>query len=186
MNNIYLILAKLFSVLSLSAFGGGNVILPAIHQAAVETYHWMSDRQFLDLFSISRAAPGPSTLIVELVGIKAAGFPVGSPFLLIPAIVGGAISVVAIFVPSSLLLFVVAHFWERIQGKPWQITIQKALMPITAGLILSSTWVVGKTAISGWLTGAMGLVALLLILRTKMNPILIMGLAALLSWMVWG
>jgi chromate transporter len=186
MNNIYLILAKLFSSLSLSAFGGGNVILPAIHQAAVGTYHWMTDRQFLDLFSISKAAPGPSTLIVELVGIKAAGFPGSSHFLLIPAIVGAAISVVAIFVPSSVLLFVVAHFWERIQGKPWQITIQKALMPITTGLILSSTWIVGKTAISGWLTGGMACVALFVILRTKINPILIMGVAALVSWMVWG
>lgn len=186
MNNIYLILAKLFSILSLSAFGGGNVILPAIHQAAVGTYHWMTDRQFLDLFSISRAAPGPSTLIVELVGIKAAGFPAGSHCLLMPAILGGAISAAAIFVPSSVLLFLVAHFWERIQGKPWQISIQKALMPITTGLILSSAWVVGRTAISGWLTGGMALVALVIILRTKINPILIMGMAALVSWMVWG
>jgi chromate transporter len=186
MNQIYLELAKLFSFLSLSAFGGGKVILPSIHQAAVIQYHWMTNQQFLDLFSMSQAAPGPSTLIVELVGIKAAGFPAGSHFLFLSAVIGAIISILAIFVPSSLLLLFVSHFWEKIRGMPWQITLQKALMPIMAGLILEVTWIVGKTAISGWITGIIAIVSFILILRTKINPILIMAVAALLTWALEG
>lgn len=185
-NALYLTLATLFSSLSLSSFGGGNTTLPTMHQAAVRVYHWMTDQQFVDLFSISKAAPGPSTLIVELIGIKAAGFPAGSSFLFIPAIIAGLVSIVAMFVPSSLLFVAVAHFWERVQGNPWQVAVQKALLPITAGLILASTWVVGETAISDWLTGLMALVGLIIILRTKINPILIMAIAAVVSWIVWG
>ena len=186
MHQIYLELAKLFSVLSLSAFGGGNVILPSIHMAAVRQYQWMTDQQFLDIFSISKAAPGPSTLIVELIGMKATGFPSGSHFLFLPAVIGAVISILAMFVPSSLLLLSVSHLWEKIQGMPWQITLQKALMPITAGLILASTWIVARTAIDGWVTGMMGMISLVIILRTKINPILIMVAAALVSWVLWG
>ena len=185
MSKLYWTLAKLFSSLSLSAFGGGNVVLPSMHQAAVKQYHWMTSQQFLDLFSLSKAAPGPSTLIVELIGIKAAGFSLGSHFLLVPAIIAAVVSVVAMFVPSSLLLLVVSHFWERVQGNPWQVAIQKALLPVTSGLILASTVIVAKAAIDGWVTGGMALLGLLIILYTKINPILIMGVAAFMSWLIW-
>ena len=85
------------------------------------------------------------------------------------------------FLPSSLLLLVASRFWETFQGLPWQCTLKKALLPITAGLILGSTWIVAKTAIHGWMTGAIGLISLIMILRTKINPILMMLVAALLS-----
>ncbi len=185
MDKVYLILAKLFSVLSLSAFGGGNVIFPTIHQAAVDQYHWMTDRQFLDIFSISKAAPGPTTMLVELVGMKAVAFSPGGHFLLMPGVIAALISLFAIFIPSSLLLLLVVNIWEKVHGSPWQITIQKALMPITTGLILASTWIVAKPAVTGWITGCMALGALYVILYTKFNPVLLMFVAGFISWMIW-
>jgi|LauGreStaDraftv2_3_1035109.scaffolds.fasta_scaffold167519_1 chromate transporter len=181
MDDTYLTIAKLFSALSLSAFGGGNTVLPSMHMAAVSQYHWMTNQQFLDLFSISKAAPGPSTLIVELIALKATGFPQGSHFLFLSAVIGAVISILAMFVPSSILLLIVSSFWEKILGSPWQRTIEKALMPMTTGLILASTWIVARTAISGWVTGIIGFISLVIILKTKINPILIMLVAALLS-----
>ncbi|MBX9741994.1 MAG: chromate transporter [Chthoniobacterales bacterium] len=186
MTSLYLVLAKIFSILSFSAFGGGNTIIPSLHEIAVVRYHWITNQEFLDLFSISKAAPGPTTLIVELIGMKATGFSAGSHGMFVPALLGAMIAVAAMFLPSSLLFLVVAHFWEKFQGKPWQLAIQKALMPITAGLILGSTWTVAQTALSGWLTGVIALLGLIIILRTKTNPILIMAVAAVVSWIIWG
>lgn len=184
--SLYWVLAKIFSLLSFSAFGGGNTILPSLHQISVVTYRWVTNQEFLDLFSLSKVAPGPTTLIVELIGMKAAGFPVGFHGMLVPAILGALVAVVSMFFPSSLLFLVTAFFWEKFQGTPWQVAIQKALMPITAGLILASTWTVAQTALSGWITGVMALVGLLFILRTKINPILLMAMAAMVSWIIWG
>ena len=181
--SIYFILAKLFSLLSLSAFGGGNTILPTLEDVAVNQYHWLTNTQFVDCFSLSKAGPGPTTLIVELIGIKATGF-FGSHFSLHAALVGALISVIAIFVPSSILLLFVTHFWEKWRGTPWQVAIEKALMPITCGLILASTETVAKTAISDWMTAVMGLVALLLLLYTKLNPVFIMAVAGVVSWVI--
>lgn len=184
MDKVYLALAKLFSLLSLSSFGGGNVTFPTMHQVAVDQYHWMTDRQFVDIFSISKAAPGPTTMLVELIGMKAVAFSAGH-FLLMPALIAALISLFAIFIPSSLLLLCVANIWEKVHGTPWQIAIQKALMPVTCGLILASTWVVARPSITGWVTGCMALIALFIILYTKINPVLLMLGAGFISWIIW-
>ena len=61
----------LFSSLSILSIGGGNTVLPEMHPKSVNDYHWLTDSQFADIFAISQAAPGPSILIVTLVGYKA-------------------------------------------------------------------------------------------------------------------
>jgi hypothetical protein len=66
-------LAGLFSLLSMLAFGGGAGVIPDMQRAAVDRYQWVTAGQFLDMFAISRAAPGPGSLIVVLIGLKVAG-----------------------------------------------------------------------------------------------------------------
>ncbi len=81
----------LFALLSMVAFGGGAGVIPDIQRAAVTSYQWLTAKEFLDLFAISRAAPGPGSMIAALVGQKAAG------------LAGGAVAFVAMFGPSSLV-----------------------------------------------------------------------------------
>ena len=83
-----------------------------------------------------------------------------------------------------MLLLVAAHFWEKWRGMPWQVAIEKALMPITCGLVLAAAYTVAKTAIADWITGVMAFIALLLLLYTKLNPVLIMVIAGVVSWLV--
>ena len=170
-------LAFLFSTLSLSAFGGGKVVLPSMHQASVGEYHWMSDQQFVDLFSISMAAPGPSMMVVSLVGLKAC-----LPYGVMMAILGAFIATVAMFVPSSVLVFFIGKFWDSWEESPWRHSIQQAIMPISTGLILAATVIIAKTSIHTIPTAIMGVVALALMLFTKINPVLMMGAAGVISW----
>jgi chromate transport protein ChrA len=71
--NPLLTIAAVFASLSLVSIGGGNTVLPEIHRAAVQREQWMTDQQFADIYAISEAAPGPSSMISSLVGYKAAG-----------------------------------------------------------------------------------------------------------------
>jgi chromate transport protein ChrA len=57
-----------------------------------------------------------------------------------------------------------------------------AIMPISTGLILAATWIITKTSIHTVPTAIMGVIALLLMLFTKINPVLMMGVAGLISW----
>jgi len=173
----FLQLTGLFSALSISAFGGGKVVLPSMHKASVGEFHWMRNRQFVDLFSISMAAPGPSMMVVSLVGLKAC-LPYGTAI----ALLGALIATIAMFLPSSILVFVVSKFWDEWKESPWRHTVERAMMPISTGLILAATWIIAKTSIHSVPTAIMGLVALALMLFTKINPVLMMGAAGVISW----
>ncbi len=73
MSLVLLQLIGLFAGLSMLAFGGGAGVIPDMQRAAVDQHHWLTAGEFLDMFAISRAAPGPGSLIVLLIGLKAAG-----------------------------------------------------------------------------------------------------------------
>ena len=81
-------LILVFVPLSLLSIGGGPSILAGIENA-VGARQWMSERDFLDLFAIARAAPGPGVLLVTLVGWKVAG------------ISGAVVASLALFPPRS-------------------------------------------------------------------------------------
>ena len=64
----------LYAPLSLLSFGGSNVVLAEVAHQAVSVQHWISERDFADLFALSRAAPGPGSMLSALIGWKVAGW----------------------------------------------------------------------------------------------------------------
>jgi chromate transporter len=71
--NPILALIWTFGLMSLFAVGGANSAIPEMHRVAVDVQHWMSDKEFADLFAISQLSPGPNVLIVTLIGYSVAG-----------------------------------------------------------------------------------------------------------------
>ena len=60
-----------FLKLSLFSIGGGNTLLQAYHHEVVDTFGWLTNRQFSDLYGLAEAAPGPSSMLVGLLGLGA-------------------------------------------------------------------------------------------------------------------
>ena len=73
--NPLLALASTFALMSLFAVGGANSAIPEMHRVAVEVQHWLTDKQFADVYAISQLSPGPNVLIVTLIGYSVAGVP---------------------------------------------------------------------------------------------------------------
>ena len=71
--NPILALLWTFGLMSLFAVGGANSAIPEMQRVAVDVQHWMSDKEFADLFAISQLSPGPNVLIVTLIGYSVAG-----------------------------------------------------------------------------------------------------------------
>ncbi|MFT3736895.1 MAG: chromate transporter [Rhodocyclaceae bacterium] len=115
-----------FALYSLMAVGGANALLPEIHQDIVATGRWMTDAEFTQLFAIAQAAPGPNVLVVTLIGWKLAGF------------AGALACTVGMCAPPALLSYQVGRLWQRFSGTRWRRTIEFALAPISAGLVLGS------------------------------------------------
>ena len=161
-------LAALFVPLSLVSVGGGQTVVAAIHQGVVTNHHWLSEAQFVDAFAISRMAPGPGTLLVTLIGWQVAG------------VWGAVVASLAIFIPSALLVYGLARLWARYRGARWQLALEAGLRPVAAGMILASGLVLVEALEGGWLARGIALAATGLLLTTRVNPLLLLPLGAVM------
>ena len=162
-------LAGVFSMLSLLAVGGGSAVLPEM-QALLDQYFQISQSEFVKAYGIGQLAPGPNMLVVLIMGQLVAGFP------------GALVVAVAFFVPSSLLCLLVGRLWQRIGERPWRSAVQSALEPISVGLMCSGVYTIANEALHGWRSGLIALVVGVLLLRTRINPVLLIFVAAASSF----
>jgi chromate transporter len=155
-------LAAVFVPFSLAAVGGTPSILAGIQHESVEVHHWLTAREFVELFAVARGTPGPGSMLVTLIGWKVAGW------------TGALVATLALYLPSSLVLYAVAGVWNRYRGRHWHTALQEGLAPIGAGLILAGSLVVLRimgTGPLGWVV-AVG-AALVLGFMPKLNPLLL-------------
>jgi chromate transporter len=174
----YVQLVVLFGSLSLMSIGGGNAVLPEMHLRAVNQDHWVTNAQFADLFSISQTAPGPSILIVGMVGY-AAGLPVGG---VAGGVLGGVIATAAMVIPAASLVYGITLFWQKAEQSKWRIAVEKGFAPLTVGLILASSLVMSRAADHDWKAYALTAVCTLIFVRTKLNPLLVVATAGVIGY----
>lgn len=158
-------LILVFAPLSLVSLGGGPSIFAEMQRQAVEVHGWMTAREFTDLFAISRAAPGPGSLICALVGWQAAGFS------------GALVAALALYLPSSALLLAIGHWWRRRGDSPARKTIERGLAPLAVGLILAGVLTLLQADGAGWLEVATLLLCAVALLRGA-SPYLVMLVVA--------
>lgn len=164
-------IVQLFAMTSLLSIGGGNSVLPEIQLRAVTTYHWLSDARFADLFAIAQAAPGPSILIVTLVGFQAAG------------VAGALLATAAMVAPAGAVTYAFARFWHRAGEMPWRTAVEMGLAPIGIGLIAASGVVVAISADHGLPQYALTAAATLVFCLTRINPLFVVAAAGLAGWL---
>jgi chromate transporter len=160
-------LALVFAPLSLVSIGGGSAVLAEMQHQAVVVHQWMTQREFAELFAISRAAPGPGTLLATLIGFAAAGW------------LGALVASLAFFLPSSLLVYGAAMVWNRWRGSDWHGAVEAGLAPIAAGLVLAGAFAVLHADRSGaWAWGIALAVAAGRILRPNLHPLVLLAVGA--------
>lgn len=170
----------LFSSLSLLSIGGGNTVIPEMHLKTVRSYDWMTDNQFADIFAISQAAPGPSILIVTLVGYKAG---LGAGWGQVSGVIGAIVATLAMMIPAGLLVYLVAKVWEQAKESAFRKAVEKGFAPLTVGLVLASGFVMGQAADHDWRAYLLTAVCTGIFVFTKTNPLIVVGIAGFLGWM---
>jgi chromate transporter len=147
-----LALIMVFSPISLLSFGGGQATIPEMQRQTVAIHGWLTDAQFADVYAISRSAPGPSTLIVALIGWQVSGF------------LGAVVATLAVFVPSSILMFFASAWWQRNEKSMIRMAIETGLAPVAVGLVFAGAVIVLDAAHAGLL--ALGTAAAVCLLQS--------------------
>ncbi|MBI2965550.1 MAG: chromate efflux transporter [Chloroflexi bacterium] len=155
-------------------FGGGHVVLPLL-QAEVVPTGWVTDEEFIAGYGAAQAVPGPLFTFAAYLGASIESMP--APWL------GGLLALIAIFLPSYLLVAGALPFWDRIrQNAPFR----RALMGINAavvGLLIAALYdPVWTSAIHAPKDFGLGLVAFGLLAFWKLPPWLVVVGAALGGW----
>lgn len=88
-------------------------------------------------------------------------------------LVGAIVTVIAFFGPTALLAFVVSRLWKRLEKWPWRTSIQQGLAPVSIGLLLAGCFTMAKGAVTGLETATIAVGVLLILLRYKINPALL-------------
>ncbi len=160
-------LASHLGVLSMVAIGSGlGAMLPEVHRFVVETHHWVTDEQFVAFYTIGQASPGPNFLYVTLIGMQVAGW-------------WGAVAVaVAVVGPPCLLTYFIARTGLLGGGGRIQRIVQNGIAPVSAALMLSSSWVLAITVDKDWQAGLVTLVSLIVVLTTRIHPLWVIGAGA--------
>jgi chromate transporter len=139
-------------------FGGGHVVLPLLDQALVEP-GWVSESEFLAGYGLAQAMPGPLFTFSAYLGAIEEPSPNG--------IAGASLALVAIYLPSFLLLGGILPLWSSIRR---HVRVQAALVGVSAavvGVLAAALWdpiVTGSIDGAGDAVFAGGLLVLLRVL----------------------
>ncbi|MDI3468519.1 MAG: Chromate transport protein ChrA [Pseudolabrys sp.] len=151
-------------------FGGGHVVLPLL-QASVVPPGWVTNDAFLAGYGAAQAVPGPLFTFAAYLGAVMGPQPHGWT--------GAALCLVAIFLPSFLLVIGVLPFWNSLRRRVW---VQSALRGVNAavvGVLLAALYnPVWTAGITGPYDFALAVAAFLLLFMWRTPPWLVVALGA--------
>jgi chromate transporter len=151
-------------------FGGGHVVLPLLQQAVVPP-GWVSDSAFLAGYGAAQAVPGPLFTFAAYLGTVMASPPNGWS--------GGVACLLAIYLPSFLLLLGVLPFWDGLRTRPGVRAALAGVNAAVVGLLLAALYTpVWTSAIDGPADFAIAVVAFLLLVMWRVPPWLVVLLGA--------
>lgn len=179
-----------FLSLSLLAVGGAITTAPDMHRYLVTQQHWLSEAQFTSSIALAQAAPGPNVLFIALfgwqVGLNAAassGMPSWASALL-----GVTLTMVGTLLPSTILTFSVARWGHRNRDRRVVRAFKQGMAPLVVGILLATGVILATTqgtSTDHWPLWLLAAVTALLVWRTRIHLLWLLGAGAVLGGLGW-
>src|SRR6058998_897443 len=112
---------------------GGLGVIPEMQRQVVANHQWVTAREFVDGYTLAQLTPGPTMLVVAFVGYRAHGLP------------GALLATVAMFLPTSLIVVLVAEQWQRLRTHRWAASAERALLPVGIGLSTAGAYTLARS-----------------------------------------
>jgi len=166
-----LALILVFIPFSFLTIGGGAAVIPGMQHESVVVHQWVTAREFIDLFAISRAAPGPGMMLSTLIGWKVAGWP------------GAIAATAALFVPAALLFYVLVKLTSTHREKKWHKAFRVGLAPVSTGLIIAGLISLFRLSGGGVFAAlVVGSSTAMLLLAPRLPILLVLAFGGIAAW----
>ena len=170
--------------LSLLAIGGAITTAPDMHRFLVHQQGWLTDAQFNASIAIAQAAPGPNVLFIALlgwnVGLNAGGMLTG--------FMGVLVTMTGILIPSTTLTYFAASWGHRNRGLRAVRAFKQGMAPIVVALLIATGWILATSngaTLKDWPLWLVTASTALIVWRTKLHLLWLLGAGALLGWFGW-
>lgn len=153
-----------FSGISLTLFGGGYVVIPALHELFVENLNWLTSAEFADGIAIGQITPGPIFITATFIGYKVAG------------VMGAFLATLAIFTPPAVLTVLLSRFVAVLNHSSIVKAAMKGIRAAVIGMIFASAVTIGQTINLSVVSIAIFLVTFIISFKYTVSPVyLIIG-----------
>src|SRR5271165_6189726 len=124
-----------FLIIGATSFGG---VVPYHRGSLVTKRHWVDDKEFVEMLSISQSLPGlNATNMAILVGEKLRGA------------LGSLVAIIGICLPGAVLMYIVGHFYRIHGDHVWITAALKGVAAAAVGLILSTVVGLSEKSLAG-------------------------------------
>ncbi len=186
---IYWELLLSFMQIGLFSIGGGYASMPLIQVQVVDKYHWLTMGEFADIITISQMTPGP-------VAINSATF-VG---MRIGGIAGAIVATLGCILPSCVIVLFLSFIYFKYRDVSVVQGVLGGLRPAVVALIGSAGLSILLMSFFGGNTEsiyhlpfdkldliavALFAICLILLRKTKKDPLLIMGGAGVIGMIAY-
>lgn len=156
-----------FAGMSVMLFGGGYVFIPLIQKIVVDGHGWVTNQEFIDAIAMSQITPGPILVSAAFIGLKVAGF------------AGAIAATLGIYIPPALLMVGSTRVLGHIKQSQAIRAALRGIRPAVVGMIAAAAFTVGATAPQHWVSIMIFAVALVALMRFKVQVVWVIPAAGL-------
>ena len=178
--------------LSLLAVGGAIGTAPEMHRYLVMDRRWLSESQFNGSIALAQAAPGPNVLFVALmgwnVGLNAGGGAAAGWRAYGLAGAGAFVTMLGMLLPSGVLTYTATRWAHRNRTRRSVRAFKAGMAPIVIGLLLVTGWLLTAAhdqPARDWRLWLLTAAATLVVWRTRLHLLWLIGAGALLGALGW-
>ncbi|HEX2603271.1 MAG TPA: chromate transporter [Oxalicibacterium sp.] len=167
--------------LSLISLGGAIATAPDMHRYLVGEQHWLTDDQFTSSIAIAQAAPGPNILFVALMGWNI-GLNAGTTAT---GLMAALLAIASMLLPSTIATYMATSWAHRNQHLRSVRAFKQGMAPVVVGLVLATGWILASTPdqpARDWPLWLITAVTVVLVLKTRIHILWLLGAGALLGW----
>jgi chromate transporter len=163
-SNKLLEMSLLFMKVGALTYGSGFVIVGVLNEEVVNNYAYITAKEFIDGLAFGQITPGPVVITSTFIGYLSQGIP------------GAIICTTSIFLPTFIVVMLLARFINRVSKNFYVKSLIKGANAAAIGAILSTAYLLSGEAVSDYFTGALALAALFFLFKFKLKSLyLILG-----------
>ncbi|MBU5675526.1 chromate transporter [Alkaliphilus sp. MSJ-5] len=164
-----------FFKIGIFGYGGGYAMLPLIEREVVITNPWLTSSEFLDIIGISQMTPGPISInTATFVGYRIGGF------------LGSVFATVGVVSFSFILVSIATHYILKFKNSKILKNALMGMRPALIGLIISAFISLASKSYLDFKSIIIGVIILLVSLKSKLHPILVIVLSGVLGTVFYG